>query len=614
MGLVILSQPLTLRPSLLSLHLRRSGSSSAAAAPPPRIRCCFSPLRRLSSRRFDNLKSKCSITRTDVDLDVDVKRDEVSEDLPSIPLDCSFPILHLDPEILETGSMHILAEGDYLDNLLTELPVLSEEEQQNLAATPAHPTGLYALYAISLVGSLVEQLWKFAWPASVALLHPSLLPVAVVDFFAKLAIFVGGPLVGNLMDSFPRVPAYNYLSLIQTAAQLLSATMIIYALRTVPQASATSVLIRPWFIILVLAGAIERLSGLVLGVAMERDWVVLLAGTNRPIALAQANAMLNRLDLICEIAGTSLFGILLSKYAPVTCLKLAAGLMIWSLPVLIILGQLANKLSSGVLDRSKFPQNCDNSETVHSHDVRKLVENGLGAIKYGWIEYKCQPVLPASVASVLLYFNVALAPGALMTAFLTHRGISPSIIGGFNGLCAFMGVTATFLSACLVKHLGILKAGAAGLMFQALLLTVAVVVYWSGSLSQQTPLLLFLGLIILSRLGHMSYDVVGTQILQTGIPETKANLIGTTEISMASLAEFIMLGVAIIANDISHFGFLAMLSVSSVVGAAWMFSRWLANPTDEQRKLFSFDLLRSPGFASTFCEHAPVSTSHSDGN
>ncbi|KAK1287205.1 hypothetical protein QJS10_CPB19g00502 [Acorus calamus] len=42
-------------------------------------------------------------------------------------------------------------------------------------------------------------------------------------------------------------------------------------------------------------------------------------------------------DMLCKmmIAGTSLFGILLSKYAPVTCLKLAAGLMIWSLPVLL---------------------------------------------------------------------------------------------------------------------------------------------------------------------------------------------------------------------------------------------------------------------------------------
>lgn len=87
----------------------------------------------------------------------------------------------------------------------------------------------------------------------------------------------------------------------------------------------------------------------------------------------------------------------------------------------------------------------------------------------------------------------------------------------------------------------------------------------------------------------MSYDIVGAQILQTGIPSSKANLIGATEISVASLAESIMLGVAIVANDVSHFGFLAVLSLLSVIVAAWMFCRWLLNPTDEQRNLFSFD-------------------------
>lgn len=94
---------------------------------------------------------------------------------------------------------------------------------------------------------------------------------------------------------------------------------------------------------------------------------------------------------------------------------------------------------------------------------------------------------------------------------------------------------------------------------------------------------------ILSRLGHMSYDVVGQQILQTGIPESKANLIGTTEVSVASLAESIMLGVAIVANDVSHFRFLAILSLLSVVGATWLFCRWLMNPTETQRSLFAFD-------------------------
>lgn len=52
--------------------------------------------------------------------------------------------------------------------------------------------------------------------------------------------------------------------------------MIIHALSSVRPTSASSVLLQPWFVVLVLAGAIERLAGLALGVAVERDWVVLV--------------------------------------------------------------------------------------------------------------------------------------------------------------------------------------------------------------------------------------------------------------------------------------------------------------------------------------------------
>ncbi|KAL5700273.1 Solute carrier 40 member 3 [Ranunculus cassubicifolius] len=528
----------------------------------------------LSTTNSNSNSNSATATATDVE-----REEEENENVPN-------SIVHLNSDILQqAATTQQPIQITLLDTIshLTSLPVLvlTHQEQTLLASTPAHPAALYALYASCLAGNLVEQLWNFAWPAAVALLHPSLLPVAVVGFFSKLAIFIGGPLVGRLMDHFPRVPAYNYLSCVQAVAQLLSVAMIIYA-HTVPSTTAR-VLFQPWFVVLVLAGAIERLSGLALGVAMERDWVVLLAGINRPIALAEANAIISRIDLLCEIAGASLFGILLSKYDPVTCLKLAAGLMIVTVPVVILLTWLSNKLSSGVLDRSKCPQSIDKLE------AENLVEMGVDAIKHGWQEYKQQPVLPASLAYVFLYFNIVLTPGGLMTAFLTQRGLNPSVIGGFSGLCAFMGVAATFISAMLVKRIGILKAGAAGLVFQASLLILAVAVYWSGSLSRQTPLLFFLSLIVLSRLGHMSYDVVGAQILQTGIPASKANLIGTTEVSVASLAEFVMLGIAIIANDVSHFGFLAMLSLSSVVGAAWMYCRWLVNPTKEQRRLFSLD-------------------------
>ncbi|KAL1826965.1 hypothetical protein ACET3Z_005377 [Daucus carota] len=544
--------------------------------------------------RLDRFYLKCSITDTDVFNNVAVE-EELHEDLSTSS--CSVPIIHLNTEVLEAESVNLLSEGTYVDTLLTKLPVLTEEEQSIIAATPAHPAGLYALYASCMVGCLVEQLWTFAGPAAIAMLHPSLLPVAVIGFFTKISIILGGPLLGKLMDHSPRMPTYSALATVQTTAHLLSVGLIIHA-HTVHSTLTLSVLLRPWFIVLVLASAVERLSGLALGVAVERDWVVLLAGTNRPVALAQANAILSRIDLLCEIAGAALFGVLLSKYDPVTCLKLAAGLMISSLPVVVCLTWLTNKLSAGVLDRAKSLETCCSSSSEDSlHNVKSLVEMSVEAIKQGWSEYMQQPVLPASLAYVLLCFNVVLAPGGLMTAFLTHRGLNPSVIGGFSGLSAFMGIAATFVSASMVKRLGLFKAGAVGLFLQASLLMMAVAVYWSGTLSQQTPLFFFLFLIVFSRLGRMSYDIVGAQILQTGVPASKANLIGTTEASVASLAESLMLGVAIIANDVSHFGSLAMLSVLSVVGAACLFCRWLAHPTDAQRSIFSLD----PQFYSGLC-------------
>ena len=43
-----------------------------------------------------------------------------------------------------------------------------------------------ALYAACLAGNVTEQLWNFTWPAAMATLHPSLLPVAVLGFFTKV--------------------------------------------------------------------------------------------------------------------------------------------------------------------------------------------------------------------------------------------------------------------------------------------------------------------------------------------------------------------------------------------------------------------------------------------
>ncbi|CAN1171709.1 Solute carrier family 40 member 3, chloroplastic, partial [Linum perenne] len=445
-----------------------------------------------------------------------------------------------------------------------------------------------AFYATVVGRDVRERLWEFVWPSAIALLHPTLLPVAIMAFFSKVLIkvvlLIGGPFVGKLMDHYPKVPATISISIVQAASQLLSAAIIFHA-HSDPSNASSSIVIRPWFVLLVIAGSIERLCGVALAIANSRYWVVQLAGRERPLALAQANAVLIRIQLLSEVVGASIFGVLLCKYDPVTCLKFASTCIIGSLPMTIALTVLTDRLSTGVLSDTIISGDQEIPIISDHINICRFVET----LNLGWREYIEQPVLPASVAYVIGSFNVVLCPGSLMTAFLTQRGIYPSIIGAFSGLCSAMGVATTFLTERLVKQLGILKAIAFGLILQTSLLVMAVTVYWSGSLSNHSPIIFFffLGLIVLSRMGSTSSEVVGEQVLQMGIPPSKANLIGITEASVASLAESLMMGVAMIVNKPSHYGLLVMLSAVAVVGSTLVYCRWAMNPTMEQQRIFS---------------------------
>ena len=56
-----------------------------------------------------------------------------------------------------------------------------------------------------------------------------------------------------------------------------------------------------------------------------------------------------------------------------------------------------------------------------------------------------------------IYFSCFSQNSILTTMWDFLTGLNPSIIGAFSGVCAFMGVAATFISSDLVRRFGILK-------------------------------------------------------------------------------------------------------------------------------------------------------------
>ncbi|CAI5526230.1 unnamed protein product [Closterium sp. Naga37s-1] len=518
----------------------------------------------------------------------------------------------------------------------------SDDEAAAVEARPAaFPAALNSLYLAFVFNCFVEHAWRFTGAALLALLHDSLLPVAVASFAGQLVVFVGAPLVGDMMDSAPRVAAFNTISCIQTAAMVAAALATLTAVHAAPAAAGqtgAALMRKGWFVVLVLAGAVERITGIASGVAFERDWVILLAGQDNAAALANANAMLRRADLFCDVAGPLVFGWLLSAFSPAVCIKASLATMLLSLPILICLVLLTDRQSNGVLSRPKPPttpqvsletSSTHTSSSSSSREMKRIhastrspspaasipppmllltaaakavaaaltgslraAVSVLGmsfrSVVRGWRSFLGQPVLAVSVAYVLLFFNCVLSPGGLITSFLTHQGVDVVVIGAFRGACAAMGFAATFLSPLLITRLGLLQAGGAALLFQSLVLAASLGVFaLSHSMGHHHSLLLaFLALIVVSRLGHWTYDVVDAQIFQVAIPPAQANIVGTTEVALASLAELVMLALAIAAHDVRHFGLLAALSAAAVFAAAGIYCTWERSGNHHRRSLF----------------------------
>ena len=72
--------------------------------------------------RLEHFHPKCSATETDVFNQL-AAEEEISEDLTASESNCSVQIVHLKSDVLETEALNLLAEGTFVDTLLTALPV-----------------------------------------------------------------------------------------------------------------------------------------------------------------------------------------------------------------------------------------------------------------------------------------------------------------------------------------------------------------------------------------------------------------------------------------------------------------------------------------------------------
>ncbi|KAL3150048.1 hypothetical protein ABBQ38_013398 [Trebouxia sp. C0009 RCD-2024] len=473
---------------------------------------------------------------------------------------------------------------------------------------------------------LVERAWRFGLPLVLVDIPGGFQTVALVGFIAPLAVTLLGPATGQLLDHSPRQLALNTCAVVQGGCIIVSGLVMWRAV----QLGQTFHLQRsPMFLVLLLFTMLERLTSFASDVAIERDWLTRLVGkplTNQIAqdasqlkqphcivqglvgnenALAEANASLRRMDQVAELLGTLAFGWCITHHGSLVVLPVIALTALLALPFEVwciqrVVNCAADALTTDRAEAIARQASQSNGNAVPQgsnllNDMLRALGKSAQKTMASWQLYFQQPVLPASLAFIMLHFNAVLSPGCLMTAFLSSRGLSGTAAAVFRAACAVMGFVGTWVGQALIGSIGLLRTGVCALMLQAGSLALAAVIYRShlaqahihqagataasalGRAVAGVPVYtwLFCGMIVLSRVAFWVYDMVDCQIFQSAVDPAVVSSVSSAEVSLCSLSELIMLGIAAIASDPSSFGLLVGLSSGTVIAAAVVYTAWV---------------------------------------
>ncbi|XP_015780272.1 PREDICTED: solute carrier family 40 member 1-like [Acropora digitifera] len=134
-------------------------------------------------------------------------------------------------------------------------------------------------------------MWHFAIGLYLVELTPgSLRLTAIYQLVSTLSIIIFGPLVGDWVDANPRLKVARVSLIIQNVAVIICGILLLVMLMVEPPCPQPHLpsYFRVLEALVIIIGSIADLSSVGTKIAVEKDWVVVLAGSDKKL-LARKN-------------------------------------------------------------------------------------------------------------------------------------------------------------------------------------------------------------------------------------------------------------------------------------------------------------------------------------
>ena len=351
-----------------------------------------------------------------------------------------------------------------------------------------------------------DRMWMYAISIFLIALTPgSFLFTAIYGLAVSLAVVAFGTLVGDWIDMTQRLKAIRLTLIIQNVAVVACAVIVLIMF----EQKVSSPIFIILAVVLVLLAIVARLSSLGTTIAIERDWVVVIAKEDE-FLLAGTNSILRRIDLTCNILapvstglildyGSILIGVLfiaswniVSVFVEYTMLSAVYR----SCPALATKAVDVNRLKGAASNSDPDLVNVDLSENDNDGTIlvprvktpRSLAKNfsllvekiisRVRVLRFGLKLFFQQRVAFAGIGLACLYLTV-LGFDSITTAYAYSQHVSAMELGFLTGAGALTGILGTFIFPKCRQVFGLVKTGLISISTQLFFLMLCVASVWA---------------------------------------------------------------------------------------------------------------------------------------
>ncbi|EMD00732.1 hypothetical protein BAUCODRAFT_118471 [Baudoinia panamericana UAMH 10762] len=419
------------------------------------------------------------------------------------------------------------------------------------------------LYTSHFLSTWNARLFEFAAYLFLAETYPhTLLPASVYALARAAAAAIISPLLGQYVDSGERLSVIRW-SIVSQRLAVGSSCLLLFAITLAP------ILQRDWLFfplvlpVLCLLAAIEKLGFVLNTIAIERDWVVVIAGKDESY-LRTANSQMRRIDLFCKLVGPLVISIV-DAASPQAAILITGGLTVLSVAIEYVSIARVHKAVPAlraIRAREHLLQDAP--------QPRRSFSTASSTYMSGTLSYFRHPAFLPSFSLALLYLTVLSFSGQMIT-YLLSLGLSPWLVGLLRGIAAVFELSATWLAPALMHHIGAIRTGIWFINFEVLCVTIACLFFWLGPQTMVATCGI-VAAVMASRVGLWGFDLSAQIIIQDEVEPEARGTFSSQEAGYQNIFEMLAFASTIVYTKPEQFKIPATISAGAVALAGALYT------------------------------------------